>query len=286
MTHLLVLGANGQVGKALVAACEKAGIPCRGLGHAECEIADRLAVQAAVKGRDIVVNCAAYTAVDKAETEAELAHRVNALGAGNVAAACAQAGVPLIHLSTDYVFDGAHAAPAGEDDAPHPLNVYGHSKLAGELAVREQLRQHIILRTSWVFSAWGQNFVKTMLRLAARQSEIRVVDDQIGGPTAAADIAEAILVITHACTKSGWDKWGTYNFSGQPAVSWCDFARVILRNTDVKVLPIPTERYPTLARRPRYSVLDCSRIADVFGIKPPDWRLSLQSVCDELVAAT
>ena len=256
------------------------------MGHAECDIADRSAVQAAVNDSYMVVNCAAYTAVDKAETEAELAHRVNALGAGNVAAACAQAGVPLIHLSTDYIFDGAQAEPVGEDDAPHPLNVYGHSKLAGELAVREQLEQHIILRTSWVFSAWGQNFVKTMLRLAARQSELRVVDDQIGGPTAAADIANAILVVMNICAKPGWDRWGTYNFSGQPAVSWCAFARVILQNTDVKVLPISTEQYPTPARRPRYSVLDCTRIADVFGITPPDWRVSLRKVCDELVAAS
>ena len=195
MTHLVVLGASGQVGQAVVALARSRDIPCRGLGRVECDISDRLAVQSAVEGGRIVVNCAAYTAVDKAETEVELAHRVNAIGAGNIAAACARTGVPLVHMSTDYVFDGEGARPAQEDDAPCPLNVYGRSKLAGEIAVREQLHNHIILRTSWVFSAAGQNFVKTMLRVAQTKSEIRVVDDQIGGPTAAQDIAEAILTI-------------------------------------------------------------------------------------------
>ena len=284
MTHLLVLGANGQVGRALVALAGQAGVPCRGLGHAACDIADRSAVLGAVENCRIVVNCAAFTAVDKAEAEAELAHRINAAGAGNVAAACAHAGVPLIHLSTDYVFDGERAEPVREDDPPHPLNVYGQSKLAGELAVRDALRAHVILRTSWVFSAWGQNFVKTMLRLAARQPELRVVNDQVGGPTAATDIAEAILIVMRACTTPGWERWGTYHFSGEPAVSWCEFARAILQNSGVKVTPIATQDYPTPARRPRYSVLDCSRIGEVFGIKPPDWRLSLRHVLDELAS--
>src|SRR5262249_30498296 len=156
--------------------------------------------------------------------------------------------------------------------------VYGQSKLAGELAVRGELRTHIILRTSWVFSAWGQNFVKTMLRLAARQSELRVVDDQVGGPTAATDIAEAIRNIMCVCATPGWDRWGTYHFSSEPAVSWCEFARAILQDSGVKVTPITTQDYPTPARRPRYSVLDCSRIREVFGIRPPDWRLSLRHV--------
>jgi dTDP-4-dehydrorhamnose reductase len=285
MTHLLVLGANGQVGRALVRLAGATRIACRALGRHECDIVDRSSVQAAIDGSKVVVNCAAYTAVDKAEAEAELAHRINAVGAGNVAASCARAGIPLIHLSTDYVFDGQLARPAGEDDAVNPINVYGHSKLAGEIAIREQLEKHIILRTSRVFSPWGQNFVKTMLRLATLQPEIRVVDDQIGGPTAASDIAEAILSIMSGRNKSEWVDSGTYNFSGGPAVSWFQFARVILQNTGVTLWPISTEEYPTPARRPHYSVLDCTRIGQVFGITPPDWRPSLRKVCDELIAA-
>jgi dTDP-4-dehydrorhamnose reductase len=241
-------------------------------------------VEDAVAGSRIVINCAAYTAVDRAEADVELAHQVNAIGAGNVAAACAQAGIPLIHLSTDYVFDGERGRPTREDDVTQPLNVYGRTKLAGEIAVRERLETHIILRTSWVFSSTGQNFVKTMLRLAANQPEIRVVNDQVGGPTAADDIAQAILTIVSCCSELGFADWGTYHFSGQPSVSWHQFASAILRDSNVKVLPIATKEYPTPARRPRYSVLDCSRIARVFGIQQPDWRMSLQKVCNELAA--
>lgn len=285
MSHLLVLGAKGQIGHAVVARAHSLGVACRALERAACDIADRFAVQGAVEGSRVVVNCAAYTAVDKAETEVELAHRVNSMGAGNVAAACAQAGIPLIHLSTDYVFDGERARPAREEDVAQPLNIYGCSKLAGEIAVREQLEAHVILRTSWVFSSTGQNFVKTMLRLAAKQSEIRVVNDQIGGPTAADDIAQAVLAIVGCCSRPGFADWGTYHFCGQPAVSWHEFACAILRDSAVKVLPITTQDYPTPARRPRYSVLDCSRIARIFAIRPPDWRISLRNVCDELAAS-
>ncbi len=282
MTHLVVLGAGGQVGQAVVALARSRAIPCRGLGRVECDISDRLAVERAVEGSRFVVNCAAYTAVDKAETEVELAHQVNAIGAGNIAAACARTGVPLLHMSTDYVFDGEGARPAQEDDAPHPLNVYGRSKLAGEIAVREHLHNHIILRTSWVFSASGQNFVKTMLRVAQTKSEIRVVHDQIGGPTAAQDIAKAILTIAEMSARPDFAHWGTYHFSGAPALSWFEFAQAILRDLDVAVLPIATQDYPTPARRPRNSVLDCSRIGGVFGIAPPDWRAGLRQVCAAL----
>jgi dTDP-4-dehydrorhamnose reductase len=286
MTHLLILGAQGQVGNALAARARAAGLSFDALTRADCDITDPAAVARAVASGRCVVNCAAYTAVDRAEAEAAAAHAVNAAGAGNVAAACAQAGVPLVHLSTDYVFDGESRAPMREDDPPRPLSVYGRSKLAGEVAVRDLHRAHIVLRTSWVFSAHGQNFVKTMMRLAQAQSPLRVVDDQVGGPTAADDIAQAILDVVAIVSRPGFAGWGTYHFSGAPPVSWCAFARAILANRGVEVVPIVTADYPRPARRPMNSVLDCSRIFRVFAIEQPDWRAALGNVLETLAAKT
>jgi dTDP-4-dehydrorhamnose reductase len=165
-THILILGAQGQVGRAVAAQASRRRIACCSLGRAVCDITDRPAVARAVAGSGLVVNCAAYTSVDQAEAEVKTAYRINAVGAENVATVCAEAGIPLVHLSTDHVFDGASPLPAREDDPARPVNAYGRSKLAGEIALRERLQSHIVLRTSWVFSADGQNFVKTMLRLA------------------------------------------------------------------------------------------------------------------------
>jgi len=282
MNDLLILGAHGQVGRAVAAQASRRGIGSRAFGRADCDISDRDSVAWAVKRACLVVNCAAYTAVDRAETEAEIAHRINAVGAENIAAACAQAAIPLVHLSTDYVFDGHTAGPAREDDPPRPLSVYGRSKLGGETAVRERLRSHIILRTSWIFSAHGQNFVKTILRLATTQSPLRIVDDQIGGPTAADDLAEAILDIIAVSTKPGFADWGTYHFSGSPPVSWYQFARAILADSGTVVLPIATKDLPRPACRPLNSVLDCSRISQVLGITQPDWRPALRNVLEHL----
>ena len=226
--QLSILGAHGQVGCALAALARRENIPHRALGRADCDITDRLAVTRAVAGSRMVVNCAAYTAVDRRSPMRDAAYRVNSLGAENIAAACAEEGIPLVHLSTDYVFDGASSRPATEDDPPQPLNVYGRSKLDGELKVRERLASHILLRTSWVFSAHGPNFVKTILRRARSQSELRVVNDQIGGPTAADDLAVAILRMADACKEPGFRDWGTYHFSGAPPVSWYDFACAVL----------------------------------------------------------
>jgi dTDP-4-dehydrorhamnose reductase len=281
MTSLLILGAQGQVGRALLALASRAGVPHNALGRVECDITSPIAVGRAVSGSDFVVNCAAYTGVDRAETEAEAARTVNALGPRTIAAACAAAGIPLIHLSTDYVFDGESPRPSREGDQPRPLSVYGQSKLEGEIAVRDCLDRHIILRTSRIFSANGQNFVKTILRLASTQTELRVVDDQVGGPTAADDIAKAILRIVEIGARRGFVDWGTYHFSGAPAVSWYTFARAIVRNS-IPVVPIATMDYPRPARRPLNSVLDCSRISDVFGIAQPDWRAALHRVLEEL----
>jgi dTDP-4-dehydrorhamnose reductase len=276
--QLSILGAHGQVGCALAALARKENVPHRAFGRADCDITDRLAVKRAVAGSRMVVNCAAYTAVDRAESDAHAAYRVNSLGAENIAAACAAEGIPLVHLSTDYVFAGASSRPATEDDPPQPLNVYGRSKLDGELKVRERLASHILLRTSWVFSAYGPNFVKRILHRARSQSELRVVNDQIGGPTAADDLAVAILRMADHCKEPGFRDWGTYHFSGAPPVSWYDFACAVLADFGAPVLPVATKDFPTAARRPPNSVLDCSQTLRVFGIAQPDWRSALSGV--------
>jgi dTDP-4-dehydrorhamnose reductase len=288
MRPLVILGGEGQVGGALAAIATRRGMAKAALGRAACDVADAGEVARAVKGAALVVNCAAFTAVDRAESEAQAAYGVNAAGAEHVAAACAAASVPLVQLSTDYVFGGETHRPWQEDDPPLPLSVYGRSKLAGEVAVRAQLARHVILRTSWVFSARGHNFVRTVLRLAQTQRELRIVDDQIGGPTAAADVAEAVLTIADAALRPGFDGWGTYHFSGIPAVSWCAFARAIVEagGRTVPVAPIATSDYPTPARRPASSVLDCRRIAAAFGIAQPDWRPALRQVMEELATGS
>jgi len=286
MSGLLILGARGQVGRALAAESNRRGLKVRAWGHAECDISDPDAVTRAVEGAGWVVNCAAYTAVDRAETDDETAFRINADGARNVAIACAAASIPLVHISTDYIFDGENKTPTHELDVARPLNVYGQSKLDGEIAVRAQWSSHIILRTSWVFSAHGENFVKTILRLAAGSSPLRIVNDQVGGPTAADDIAKAILDMISVGSKPGFDDWGTYHFSGAPPVSWFEFAQAIVgaiaSGQSKQVLPIATTEFPRPARRPKNSVLDCGRIFNVFGISQPDWRLALQRVLKEL----
>jgi dTDP-4-dehydrorhamnose reductase len=284
MTRLLILGAQGQVGRALVARAGPAGIPHVALGRADCDITDLLALERAVQTSRMVINCAAYTSVDRAETEAEEAYRVNTVGVENLAKVCAAAGIPLVHLSTDHVFDGASPRPAREDDPTGPLNVYGRSKLGGEIAVRTCLESHIILRTSWIFSANGQNFVKTVIRLAHGQAQLPIVDDQVGGPTAADDLAKAILGIVTASIEPRFADWGTYHFSGAPAVSRYEFARAILADSGAVVLPVATPDYPTLARRPANSVFDCGRIFRVFGIRQPDWRIALASIREALAA--
>jgi dTDP-4-dehydrorhamnose reductase len=282
MTRLVILGAHGQVGGALAARVRQAGMACDAFGRAECDITGPVALKRIIGAGHFVINCAAYTAVDQAETEVEAAYRVNATGAENVATTCAEAGVPLVHLSTDYVFDGESRKPAREDDPPRPLNVYGQSKLAGEIAVRQRVGTHIILRSSWIFSARGHNFVKTILGLAKTQSELRVVDDQVGGPTPADDVAKAILDIIATSAKPGFSDWGTYHFSGVPPVSWCGFARAIVADSGAVVSPVATKDYPRPARRPLNSVLDCSRILRVFGVVQPDWRVALGKVLKTL----
>jgi dTDP-4-dehydrorhamnose reductase len=286
MGDTLILGGHGQVGRAVASLADKRGLPYRALSRAECDVTDRRLVDRAIDRASFVVNCAAYTDVDAAELECERAYQVNAVACEHIAAACARAGVALVHLSTDYIFDGASRHPWREQDQPRPLGVYGRSKLAGEIAVRARLSSHIILRASWIFSAHGRNFVKTIRRLAKERSQLSVINDQVGGPTDAADLAAAILeIIAQVRKPAARGAWGTYHFSGCPPVSRYEFARAIVSDRpDVTVSPISTSECNTAARRPANSVLDCRRLARVFGIAQPDWRPALRRVLDTLTA--
>jgi dTDP-4-dehydrorhamnose reductase len=285
---LLVLGARGQVGSELLALAPCRGIDAVGLTHADVDISDLAAVEAAVRAvaPRIVVNAAAYTAVDRAETEEGRAFAANSLGAENVARAAGGASCPVVHLSTDYVFDGSKIGPYVETDAPAPLGVYGRSKAEGEARVRAANPRHLILRTAWVYGRFGANFLKTMLRLARERDELRIVADQRGCPTSTVDIAEAIVAIDHAVTK-GETRFGTYHFGGTGATTWHELASTIVAaQADATgrrptVTAITTADYPTPARRPANSVLDSSRFAGVFGIRAQDWRSRAQ----ETVAA-
>jgi len=286
---LLVLGAAGQIGHELYRRRWPADYQIAGIDRAEVDIADRQQVDAAMRRErpGLVINAAAYTAVDRAESEADAAFAVNAVGPGNLAAACKTAGIPLIHISTDYVFDGSKAGAYREDDPVNPLGVYGRSKEAGDRAVREALAEHVILRTAWVYSAHGHNFVRTMLRLAGERPVLRVVADQIGSPTSAADAARAIAAIVQRLAV-GDNHWGTYHFAGGGTVSWHGFAEAIFelaapwRGMPPKVEAITTAEYPTPACRPANSVLDCRRVAEVFGVTPRPWREALADVIREL----
>ena len=268
-----------------------ARLPVLGLARAELDIRDRSAVREAIERSKpgIVINAAGYTSVDRAESDAEAAFAVNRDGAGNLASACGTSRIPLLHISTDYVFDGRKSGAYLEDDATAPLGVYGASKLAGEESVRARLEEHVILRTSWVFSAHGANFLKTILRLARERPTLKVVRDQEGGPTPAGAIAEALLAIAAAVDR-GERRWGTYHLCGAPATSWYGFASAILEagakslGRSARVIPITTAEYPLPARRPFNSVLDCAKIKRAFGIGQPDWRGSLPAILATLEA--
>jgi dTDP-4-dehydrorhamnose reductase len=278
---LAVFGAGGQVGRELAEAARSQGLAVRAFARAEVDITDAAAVAEAVRGADFVANCAAYTAVDKAEAERDQAFAVNATAPGIIARACAEAGAALLHISTDYVFRGDGDRPWREDDPIAPLSVYGESKAAGEAAVRAALPRHVILRTAWVFAAHGHNFVRTMLRLGAERPELRIVADQRGGPTPAAAIASAILAIRAQALAPGFDSWGTFHFAGAPATTWHDFAAAIFATTGRPgpvLHAIATADYPTPARRPSNSVLDCGKIGRVFGLGQPDWRQALSAI--------
>jgi dTDP-4-dehydrorhamnose reductase len=292
--RIFVAGEHGQVAAALGCACVARGHTVRLAGRATADLIDRAMLAAALSAfrPDLVVNAAAYTAVDKAEDEAEHAFRLNRDGAKNVAAGAAAARVPLIHLSTDYVYDGAKSSPYVETDAPLPIGVYGASKLAGEAAIAAIGGNYVILRTSWVCSPDGNNFVKTMLRLATERDEIRVVDDQWGAPTFAADLAKAIVSIGEFLV-SAVDRstvTGIYHICGAGHTTRLRFARAIMQGSaerggpSCRVRAITTQEYPTRAKRPANSRLDCSKLARVFGLRLPPWEASLSRCLDQLIA--
>jgi dTDP-4-dehydrorhamnose reductase len=290
---ILVFGASGQVGHEVSRAAWPSGYRVVPLDRKTIDITKDAAVSAVLawEAPGLAINLAAYTAVDRAESEPEAAWATNCAGAAHIAAACEERRIPLIHLSTDYVFDGRKAGPYREEDAVSPLGVYGCSKEAGERAIRAALPDHVILRTAWVFGMHGANFVKTMLRLAAERPVLRVVTDQRGCPTAAADIAAALVKIAGHIERHQ-AAWGTYHFAGDRAVSWHGFAKAIF---DVaasrlaarpRIEPIATDQYPTPAQRPANSVLDCRKINEAFGISPPPWRAALEVVIRELLDRT
>lgn len=285
---LLVLGSGGQVGNELCRYPWPEDYRVTALDQPGLDITERDAVFGGLARLrpDVVLNAAAYTAVDRAESESAAAWAGNCDGPAFLAAACREAGIPLIHISTDYVFDGEQAAPYREDAPVNPLGVYGRSKAAGEQAVREILPHHVVLRTAWLYSAHGHNFVRTILRLADEGSALRVVADQIGSPTSARDLAAAIVAIVGACaTRKA--RWGTYHFAGAGAVSWYGLAEALLaiaapwRGPPPRVTPITTAEYSTPARRPANAVLDCGRISEAFGIAPRPWREAVVEVVRE-----
>ena len=277
---LLVFGKTGQVARELQARAD-----VMALGRDQADLMDPSACAAAIREEkpDAVINAAAYAAVDQAETEEDLATVINGEAPAAMAEACADLGIPFVHISTDYVFDGSGETPWPVDAPTGPLGAYGRSKLKGEDGVRAVGGCHAIMRTSWVVSAHGKNFVKTMLRLGAERDKLTIVADQVGGPTAAADIAEACLSIADQL-QADPSKTGTYHFSGAPDVSWADFAREIFRQADLscEVADIPTSDFPTPARRPANSRLDCSATITTFSIPRPDWRSSLVHILKEI----
>jgi dTDP-4-dehydrorhamnose reductase len=276
---ILVFGKTGQV------ACElQRQAEVTALGRDQADLSDPQGCAAIIADLkpSVVINAAAYTAVDKAEDEEALAQTINAAAPGAMAGACVHLDIPFLHVSTDYVFDGTGTRAWAETDPVAPQNAYGRTKLAGEQAVRSTGARHIILRTAWVFSAHGSNFVKTMLRLSETRNVLSVVNDQIGGPTPAADIAATLLTLADHMQRGA--KGSTYHYAGAPHTSWAGFAQAIFAaaDRDVTVTGIPSVEYPTPAQRPLNSRLDCAKLASDFGIRPADWKAGLAAVLKEL----
>lgn len=290
--RLLLAGANGQLGWE-IARLARQEFDTIALSRTELDITSQGAVVAAFRNHQpkIIVNAAAYTAVDQAEKEREKAFAVNRDGALNLARLCSQLEIPLIHFSTDYVFDGKSRLPFDENAPTAPLGVYGQSKLGGEQCIRQHCHQHIILRLSWVFGSHGQNFVKTILDLARTKEQIRVVNDQHGCPTPAKIVAQTVLILIRRLSQSGDLPWGTYHYAGMPPTTWYDFARAVIDEAHVRtalkvrqIIPIQSEEYPRPAQRPMYSVLNCKRIQKEFSVPLPEWRENLRDVVTELLS--
>ena len=280
--RILLTGRNGQVGWELERSLAAVG-EVTALGRGELDLCDEAAIRRVTRAAapDVIINAAAYTAVDRAESEATLAHAVNGAAPGILAEEARRSSALLVHYSTDYVFDGENGSPYREDDAPNPVNAYGRSKLAGEQAIRRSGCRHVILRTCWVYAARGNNFVRTIARLAREHGELRIVGDQTGSPTAAHEIAAA----TAALLVRGMPADGIYHLSAAGETTWHEFALAILSLSGLgqtKVRRITTADYPTAARRPRYSVLSNEKIRNATGVALADWRAPLETVCRAL----
>ncbi len=294
--RLLVAGWHGQVARALVeAAPTRADITACAIGRPALDICEPRSIERALAdaGPDVVINAAAYTAVDQAENDSERCFALNRDGARLLAEAAARRGVPIIHVSTDYVFDGRKASPYVESDATGPATIYGRSKLAGEKAVRDANPKHVILRTAWLHSPAGKNFVRTVLKLAGERQPVRIVSDQRGSPTYAPHLVDAILsVAREAAGRSlGWEHWGLYHAAGAGSATWCDVARETLRHSvarngpSASVEPITSADYPTPAARPANSELDCGKLERVFGLRLPPWEDGVALCVERLLEA-
>jgi len=293
MKRIIVIGATGQVGRELDNWREAfPGFRFYAPGRSELDLADPGSIRRTLSqaGEAFCINCAAYTAVDRAESEPEQARLINATGAGRLAEACAEAGIPLIHLSTDYVYHNHLNRPLREDDPTHPRGVYAKTKLEGDRLVLDRHPDSMVIRSSWIYSPFGNNFVKTMLRLGSERPLLRVVYDQIGAPTYARDLARALLDII-ALTETGQapaDTWGRiYHYANEGVCSWYDFAMAIFERCGINCLveAIESIDFPTPAPRPCFSVLNKDRIKDTFGLRIPHWRDSLQDCLERLASA-
>lgn len=293
--RILVTGTEGQVARSLAERAPSHGVTVQLLGRPHLDLAAGKAVRDMVRqaGADVVVNAAAYTAVDQAESEPEIAMAVNGAGAGYVAEAAALMNVPVIQLSTDYVFDGMSGRPYREEDSVAPAGSYGRSKLAGEEAAAAATPNHVILRTAWVYSPFGKNFVKTMLRLAADREEVGVVADQHGSPTSALDIADGLIAVCRNLVERPEDRGlrGIFHMAGAGYTTWADFAAFVFERSEAlggpsaRVKAISTADYPTPAKRPANSRLDCAKLAERHGVSLPSWRSSTEQCVGRLLAA-
>lgn len=289
---LLCIGKTGQVATALQERTRARGTPCICMGRPDTDLRDRASLERAFDSvrPAFVINAAAYTAVDAAESNRDAAFAINADGAATLAALCKARNLPLLHLSTDYVFAGEGDQAYREDDPVAPINAYGASKLAGEIAIKLRLDQHIILRTSWIYSPYGTNFVKTMLRLAKDKGAARVVDDQIGSPTSALDIADIIVHIAERIREApDQDLFGTYHYAASGYVSWADVADLIFETYGQRIgckiglQPIPSSDYPTPAKRPLNSRLDTTKIEQAFDVIPQNWTEPVRATVNRLI---